>query len=57
MNKKHMTTTKKMRNNQHAKKSKKVYLQHLGSVLNGRHFLSNTPQLILIFLSVYKKNV
>ena len=46
-----------MRNNQHAKKSKKVYLQLLGSVLDGRHFLSNTPQLILIFHSVYKKNV
>ena len=37
-----------MQNNQHAKKSKKVYLQLLGSVLNGRHFLSNTPQLICV---------
>ena len=43
-----------MQNNQHAKKDKIVYLQLLGSV---RDFLSNTLQLILIFHSVYKKNV
>ena len=46
-----------MQNKQHAKKSKIVYLQLLGSVLNWRHFLSNTLQFILIFHSVYKKNV
>ena len=31
-----------MQNNQHAKKSKKVYLQLLGSVLNGRHRAINS---------------